>query len=50
MRTTVLSPFEHENWKAEAPTTEGGKTKIAELMSDFFGFLLGSFTKSISGS
>jgi hypothetical protein len=31
-------------------STEGGKTKIAELMSDFFGFLLGSFTKSISGS
>ena len=20
MRTTVLTPFEHENWKAEAPT------------------------------
>jgi len=31
-------------------STEGGKRKIAELMGDFFGSLMGSFTKSISGS
>jgi len=31
-------------------STEGGKRKIAELMGNFFGSLMGSFTKSISGS
>jgi hypothetical protein len=30
-------------------STEGGKRKISELMGNFFGSALGSFTKSISG-
>jgi hypothetical protein len=30
-------------------STEGGKTRISQMMGDFWGSLLGSFTKSISG-
>jgi|SRR5215831_8257007 hypothetical protein len=34
----------------EETSTEGGKRKIAELMGNFFGSAIGSFTKSISSS
>ena len=30
-------------------STEGGKTRISQMMGDFWGSFLGSFTKSISG-
>jgi hypothetical protein len=31
-------------------STEGGKTRISQMMGDFWGSFIGSFTKSISGS
>jgi hypothetical protein len=31
-------------------STEGGKTRISQMMGNFWGSFIGSFTKSISGS
>jgi hypothetical protein len=30
-------------------STEGGKTRISQMMGDFWGSFIGSFTKSVSG-
>jgi hypothetical protein len=47
---TLSRPFGTELADAtEQASTEGGKTKLIQMMGDFWGSFVGSFTKSISG-